>query len=244
MLTQLTAKHMDIPMEKVRLYTRDTERTTASGPAAGSRVTYMMGGALIHALDQLKEAMKEAGTASYEGLVAAGKPVRYMGRKKNEDVGPLDPETGQGPSFESQVHGVQLVELEVDTETGEVRILKMTAAVDAGTLIHPNNLTGQMEGGMDMGVGFALREGYIPGKTKDWRSFRFPTILDSFEMETIVRETKRSKGPLGATGVGEMSMAPTAPAVINAIRNAVGVWICDLPATPEKIKAALAAAKQ
>jgi aldehyde oxidoreductase len=94
---------------------------------------------------------------------------------------------------------------------------------------------------MDMGVGFALREIYVAGKTKDWVTFKFPTIQQSFEMETILVETPRAKGPLGATGVGEMCMVPTAPAVINAIRNAVGVWICDLPAKPDKIRAALAA---
>jgi aldehyde oxidoreductase len=134
---------------------------------------------------------------------------------------------------------VQIVELEVDTESGEVTVLKVTAAVDAGTVINPQNLTAQLEGGMDMGVGYALREEYLAGKTKDWVTFKFPTIRHNFEMETVLVETPRSKGPLGATGVGEMCLVPTAPAVINAIKNATGVWICDLPATPEKIKAAL-----
>ena len=116
----------------------------------------------------------------------------------------------------------------------------MTTAVDAGTVINPQNLTGQLEGGMDMGVGFALREEYVAGKTKDWATFKFPTICDHFQTETIIQETPRPKGPLGVTGIGEMCMVPTAPAVINAINNAVGVWICELPATPDKIKDALA----
>jgi aldehyde oxidoreductase len=239
MLSQLTAAFMGIPLDKVRLYTRDTTLTSASGPAAGSRITYMIGGALINALEQLKAAMQETGACTSEALETAGRSKRYLGRKKNEDAGPLDPQTGQGPSFESQVHAVQMVELEVDTESGQVTILKMTTAVDAGPVINPQNLTGQLEGGMDMGVGFALREEYIAGKTKDWVSFKYPTIRSSFEMETIIRETPRPSGPLGATGVGEMCMVPTAPAVINAIKNATGIWICSLPATPEKIKAAL-----
>ena len=239
MLTQLTAAFMGIPLGKVRLYTRDTDHTAASGPAAGSRITYMIGGALINALEQLKTAMHETGAQTADALEAAGKTRRYLGRKKNEDAGPLDPQTGQGPSFESQVHAVQMVELEVDTENGQVRILKMTTSVDAGPVINPQNLTGQLEGGMDMGVGFALREESVAGKTKDWITFKFPTIRHSFEMETIIQETPRPNGPLGATGVGEMCMVPTAPAVINAIKNAIGVWICDLPATPEKILAAL-----
>ena len=239
MLTQLTSEFMGIPMERVRIHTRDTDLTAASGPAAGSRITYMIGNALLDALGQLKEAMRETGAQNSEALAAAGKPIRYMGRKKNEDAGPLDPKTGQGPSFESEVHGVQMVELEVDTESGEVKVLKMTAAVDAGKVINPQNLTAQLEGGLDMGVGYALREEYIAGKTRDWLTFKFPTMRHSFDMEIIIRETPRPKGPMGATGVGEMCMVPTAPAVVCAIKDAVGVWVRDLPATPEKIKALL-----
>ncbi len=240
MLIQLTSEYMHVPMDRIRIYTRNTEQTEASGPAAGSRITYMIGNAVINALEQLKKAMDETGAGTAEKLAAAGRPTRYRGHKKNEDAGPLDPKTGQGPSFESQVHAVQLIELEVDTKTGDVTILKATTAVDAGPVIHPQNLTGQLEGGLDMGVGLALREVYVAGKTSDWVNFKFPTIGRSFPMETIIRETPRPKGPLGVTGIGEMCMVPTAPAVINAIKNATGKWICDLPATPDKIKAALA----
>jgi aldehyde oxidoreductase len=243
MLIQIAAHLMDLPMEKIRLVTRDTERTTATGPAAGSRITYMVGGALVDAIHKLNTARMEANAVTYEQLREAGKPTRYMGTKKNEDAGPLDPKTGQGPSFESQVHAVQLAEVEVNTNTGDVRVIMMTTAVDAGRVIHPKNLEGQLEGGMDMGVGFALREKYVDGQTKDWVSFKFPTIGHSFEMETIIRETPRIKGPLGATGVGEMTMVPTAPAIMNAIANACGARVRHLPATPDKVLAALAEVK-
>lgn len=240
MLTQLTSEFMGIPMDKVRLYTRSTDMTAASGPAAGSRITYMIGSAVLNGLEMLKAAMDETKAKTAVELVEAGKPVRYLGTKKNEEAGPLDPETGQGPSFESQVHAVQMAEVEVDTETGEVKVVKMTTAVDAGPVINPKNLTGQLEGGADMGVGLALRERYVAGETKDWRTFKFPTIKEHFPHEVITRETPRPKGPMGCTGVGEMCMVPTAPAVINAIKNAIGVFICDLPATPDKVLAALA----
>ena len=242
MLTQLAAEFMKVPMDQVCVHTRDTDNTAASGPAAGSRITYMIGGALIDGLTKLKSAMAAAEAKTGAELEAAGQPRRFLGQKKNADAGALDEKTGQGPSFESQVHCVQIAEVEVDVETGKARVLKMTTAVDAGKVINPQNLTGQLEGGMDMGVGYALREAYIAGQTKDWLTFKFPTIREHFDTEIIVLETPRPKGPLGATGIGEMCMVPTAPAVINAIKNATGVWVTDLPATPEKIKAALAAA--
>ena len=118
MLTQIAAHLMNLPMDKIRLVTRTTEKTTATGPAAGSRITYMVGGAMVDAINKLKAAMTEVNATTYEQLRAAGKPTRYMGTKKNEDAGPLDPQTGQGPSFESQVHAVQLAEVEVNTKHG------------------------------------------------------------------------------------------------------------------------------
>jgi aldehyde oxidoreductase len=111
--------------------------------------------------------------------------------------------------------------------------------VDAGTIIHPQNVTGQLEGGMDMGTGLALREQYVAGQTKDWVTFKFPTMRTSFDMEVVVLETPRIHGPKGAVGVGEMTLVPTAPAIMNAIEDACGVRITALPATPDKVKAAL-----
>jgi aldehyde oxidoreductase len=240
MLSQITAHHMGIPVCNVRLHTRDSSNTTATGPAAGSRMTFMVGGALIDALEQLKGVMRDIGARTSLDLAAAGKPTRYIGRKKNDDA-TMDPKTYQGLAFESYIHAAQMIELEVDTATGEVKIIKATTAVDAGTVVNPQNVEGQIEGGVDMGAGFALRENYIAGETRTWTAFKFPTMRTSFDMETVIVQTPRLKGALGATGIGEMCMVATAPAVINAIKNATGVWICNLPATPEKIQAALAA---
>jgi aldehyde oxidoreductase len=242
MLTQLAADFMCLPLDKIKLQTRNTDLTTATGPAAGSRITFMVGGAMMDGLEQLKRAMSEAGATTYEQLKAKGVKTRYTGTKKGVAQVPLDRKTGQGAGFETEVHDIQLAEVEVDTETGEVRVLKMTTVCDAGPIINPHAFEGQLEGGMDQGAGYALREEYVAGKSRDWVTFPFPTTRTAFDMEVITLETPRERGTNRATGVGEMTLVPTAPAIINAIHDACGVWMRDLPATPEKVKAALAAA--
>lgn len=239
MLTQIAAHRLNLPLEKVHLYTRDTDKTVLMGPAAGSRMTFMAGHSLLDAISNMEKAMQEAGARNYEDLVALGKPTRFEGFRKNEGSAGLDKLTGQGSAQVSECHNIQMAEIEVNLETGETRVLKMTVAVDAGTILNPQAFQGQLEGGMDQGVGFALREEYVLGKMQDYVTFKFPTIRDHFETEIIATQTQRSNGPLGATGVGEMTMVSTAPAVTNAIYNACGARIYSLPATPRKVKAAL-----
>ena len=241
MLTQLVASVLELPLAKVRLRTRSTADTTASGPASGSRVTYMIGGAAVDAAQQLRAAMDEAGARTHAAFVAAGRPARYVGRRTTLETAPLDPVTGQGPSFEVQVFSVQMAEVEVNTATGEVKVVRLTSAADPGRVIHPLNVEGQLEGGMDMGAGFALREEYVAGKTKDWVTFKFPNIRHAMDLETILVETPRELGTLGSVGIGEMAMVSTAPAIVNAIRDACGAMVYELPATPERVRAALAA---
>jgi aldehyde oxidoreductase len=242
MLTQITAHVLDIPMNRVKLATRDTVNTVGMGPAAGSRMTYIGGGALQNGVEQMRKAMEEAGSKTYEGLKKAGKPVSFKGIKQLKK-GNWNPETGQGDSNESLVHNIQMAEVEVNTETGEVSVLKMTTAVDAGIIINPKVVEGQLEGGMDQGIGFALREEYIHGKTIDWKTFKFPTIEMMPETEIIFQETPRPNGTLGGTGIGEMTMISTAPSITNAIYHACGVRMNHLPASPDKVKEALAQKK-
>ncbi|AFM23446.1 molybdopterin-dependent oxidoreductase [Desulfomonile tiedjei] len=239
MLTQIAAHLMNIPPSKVHLVTRNTDQTPDASTASGSRVTYMSGGAMVKAIEDLKQAMTEVGATGYDDLVAAGKPTRYLG-VRIQDATLLDPKTGLGAPFESRVHGVQLAEVEVDTETGKVRVVKITAAVDPGTVINPTIVEGQIEGGLDMGAGMALREEYIHGTTTDWISLKFPTMKTAFESEIILLETPRKKGTLGAVGVGEFVLLPTAAAIMSAIQDATGgTRICNLPATPQRVLDAL-----
>jgi len=242
MLTQITAHLTKIPMNKIRLQTRDSALTPDSGLSAGSRQTFMSGHALVKAVEALQAAMKEAGAKTHQELAKAGKPTRYQASHNLEHTG-MDDETGQGEFFASRVHGVQMAEVEVNTKTGKVRVLKMTGVVDAGTVIHPLNVLCQLEGGMDMGAGMALREKYVHGETVDWVTYKYPTMKHAFDKEVILLETPRKNGPLGATGIGEFTLMPTSPSIINAIENAIGVRIYDLPATPDKILKALKAKK-
>ncbi len=244
MLSQLVAHVLDLPLGKVRLRTRSTADTTASGPASGSRVTYMIGGAAVDAAQQLRAAMDDLGARTHAAFVAAERETRYVGRRTTLETAPLDPETGQGPSFEVQVFSIQMAEVEVDTSTGEVKVVRLTSAADPGRVIHPLNVEGQLEGGMDMGAGFALREEYVAGKTRDYVTFKFPNIRHAMDLESIIVETPRELGTLGSVGVGEMAMVSTAPAIVNAIRDACGAMVFELPATPERVKAALAVAER
>jgi aldehyde oxidoreductase len=241
MISQLVASVLELPLAKVRLRTRSTGDTAASGPVSGSRATYMLGGAAVDAAQHLREAMDALGSRRYADFQAAGVPVRYQGKRTTIETAPLDPETGLGPSFEVQVFSVQMAEVEVNTDTGDVRVLKLTSAADPGRVIHPGNVEGQLHGGMDMGAGFALREEYVHGKSKDWVTFKFPNIRHAMDMDTILVETPRELGTLGSVGIGEMAMVATAPAIVNAIRDATGAMVYELPATPERVKAALAA---
>ena len=193
---------------------------------------------MLLAIEALQKVMSETGATTYQELVKAGKPVRYLGTKMQQTT-PLDPQYGQGIPYESRVHGVQMAEVEVDMGIGDLKILKMTAVVDAGTVINPIVVEGQIEGGLDMGAGMALREEYVHGETKDWVTFKFPTIRNSFESEIILLQTPRSKGPVGAVGVGEFVLLPTAAAIMNAMENATGARVHHLPATPKKVLAAL-----
>lgn len=239
LLTHIAAREMGLPLEKVRLYTRDTDKTVGMGPSAGSRMTWIAGNALLNAIGQMKKAMSEAGSTTYLGLKNARKPVRYEGSSKAPGTPKLDPKTGQGDSFVTECHNIQMAEVEVDTRTGDVTVARITSAVDSGPVINPRVFESQLEGGMSQGAGYALREEYVHGKTRDYAALGFPKIGDSFDSRIIIRETPRSNAPLGATGVGETTMVSTAPAIINAIKDACGIRIYDLPATRSKIKKAL-----
>lgn len=157
----------------------------------------------------------------------------------------LDPEDGSGSPWQAYVYGAQIAEVEVDTGTGEVQVLGIWAAHDIGRVINPRGVEGQIEGGIVQALGQALMEDYqqIEGRTTTpgFAKYILPTSLDVPHVTSVLIEDPDPLSPLGAKGIGEPAMVPTAPAVINAIHDAIGVRITSLPATPEKILAALRA---
>jgi len=155
-----------------------------------------------------------------------------------------DFEKGFGNISSTYVFGTQGVEVEVDTETGEVKILRMTAAHDVGKVLDPEGLRGQIYGALAQGIGYALYEELQTENGKiqntNFRDYKIPTIQElNFPIDLEFIETNDSFGPFGAKGVAESGLVPTAPAIANAIYDAVGIRIRDLPITPEKILAAL-----
>lgn len=167
----------------------------------------------------------------------------------NPPTVPMDPETGQGEPFASYMYATQIADVEVDDETGEVEVLRIYAAHDAGTAINPALVEGQIEGGIAMGVGMALEEEIIfdaEGRqvNPNLTNYLIPTSLDMPKVEVDIVQSYDPIGPFGAKGVGEPTLVPTAPAIMNAIHDAVGVRITDLPATAEKVLFAIKAKTQ
>lgn len=155
----------------------------------------------------------------------------------------LDPDDGSGAPWQAYVFGTQVAEVEVDTWTGEVQVLGIWAAHDVGRAINPRGVEGQIEGGVVQGLGQALMEDYrtVDGhaETHGFAKYILPTSLDIPEITSIIVEDPDPLSPLRAKGIGEPSLVPTAPAVMNAIYDAIGVRMTSLPATPEKILRAL-----
>jgi aldehyde oxidoreductase len=137
--------------------------------------------------------------------------------------------------------GAHMAEIDVDVELGTVRVLKVTAAHDVGRAINPTLIEGQIEGGVAQGLGMALMEEFFPGKGENLHDYLIPSAGDVPRVETILIEEPSSIGPFGAKGIGEQAIIPTAPAILNAIYDSIGVRIHKIPATPDRVRAAILA---
>jgi CO/xanthine dehydrogenase Mo-binding subunit len=174
---------------------------------------------------------------------AEGLPLSNLAEFKAPFTEPLDPETGQGRIFPDFAFGAHAVEVAVDTETGEITLLKSVACHDVGRAINPASVIGQIVGGSAQGFGQALMEDVLVEQgviqTPSLSEYLIPTAKDLPMTETIILESGSGKGPFGAKGIGEPALTPAAPAVVNAVTDASGIRIFELPLTPERVLAAL-----
>lgn len=155
----------------------------------------------------------------------------------------FDLNTGQGEPYHVYTYATQIADAEVDLDTGEVEVLRMIAAHDIGRAINPALVEGQIEGGVAMGVGYALYEGlaFRDGRplNPNLTDYVLPTSMETPVIVPVIVEEPNAMGPFGAKGIGEPPVIPTAPAIANAIFNATGARVRDLPITPERVLEAL-----
>lgn len=272
-LSQIAADTVGIPLEGIEVVAGDSDYAPESDfGSVGSRVTYVQGNAVRLATLELKRLLLAAAhemtgvpvelldvscgmiwdrSGSHEALELSA-VIRHAsggsGLLKTEGTfSPLgmkdNRERGQGIVYPTFVYATQMVEVEVDTETGEVAILRMVAAHDSGRIINPMLVEGQIVGGIAQGIGMALSEEVLlaEGRTLNpsLSDYFLPTARDVPDVRFVHVETAEDTGPYGAKCVGEPSLVPTAPAILNAIHDAVGVRITSLPATPEKVLEAI-----
>jgi CO/xanthine dehydrogenase Mo-binding subunit len=263
-LAQIAAEILGIEPDEIRLFVADTRCTTNAGATSASRQTYISGNAVIEAADKLADVLLseavnqlrvpksslalaggfvvDTGNPDNKAELAAlaqranqkGIPLKWQGYFDPETV-PLDPETGQGVPYSTYAFASQLILLTVDTLTGEVSIDRVFAAHDVGKAIHPENVKGQICGGVAMGIGYALMEEFVPGQTISMKDYHIPTGADVPEIVPIIVESSEPSGPFGAKGVGEPALIPTAPAILNALADALGRRIYELPASLERV---------
>ncbi|MCW5879218.1 MAG: molybdopterin-dependent oxidoreductase [Anaerolineales bacterium] len=230
---QMAAEALDLPLEKVEMVLADTAVTGDSGSASASRLTFMAGNAIRGAAQQaLQQWANEERPAIAE--------YKYVPPATT----PLDPETGAtDPNFACG-YVAEAVAVEVDTETGHVHITDVLCADDVGKAINPQQIIGQIEGGVVQAAGYAIMEDFIQQdgyvKTPFFSNYLIPTVLDVPDrVESLILEYPDPEGAWGLRGMAEMPLIPLAPAVIAAVHDATGVWIDRFPLTPQRVLAAL-----
>lgn len=232
---------LNLTPDQIRLVMNDTSLAPNSGPAGGSRSQVLAGQAIVNACQQLVKAMtRPDGTLrTYDEMVAEKLPLRYNG-KWTAPANDCD-ENGQGNPFCCYMYGVFMSEVAVEVATGRTTVEAMTIVADIGKVNNFLLVDGQIYGGVAQGIGLALSEDYEDIKKHSTMvGAGFPYIKQiPDDMEIMYVETPRPDGPFGASGVGEMPLSAPHAAVINAIYNACGVRIRELPARPEKVLAGL-----
>lgn len=276
-MKQIAAEVLGLTVDKIVLISEDTSQMPDSGTAAATRQTYNTGNAIKIACEKMRDLLfektrDELKLNSTSGFILEGGevilsffPAKRISLSDLSDLykednilvvegefvaqtTEMDPETGQGAPYWPYTFNACAVEVEVDTITGKVELLKASFAQDAGRAINPHLLEGQMDGGFAMGLGYTLFEdlkvedGII--KNNKFSKYLIPTALDMINIDNIIIEDPEGTAPYGAKGIGEPVIIPIAPAILNAIYDATKVRVNALPATPEKLRKVMDDAKK
>ena len=265
-ITQICADALGLPVGQFQIIGPDTALTPDCGKTSASRQTYVTGKAAQAAGATLRQTILALSNMGDEArLELDGGNLRISNDIATQTIRlsdlpdgahgyvlsaqeTYDPPTqaldadGQGKPYAVYGYGAQMAEVEVDMALGTVKTRRIVAAHDLGRVINPLLAEGQVEGGIAQGLGMALMEEYIPGRTENLHDYLIPTTGDMPVIRSIFIEKPDPEGPMGAKGLGEHVLIPTAPAILNAIRHASGARITQLPALPHRVLAAIRAA--
>lgn len=262
-ITQICADALGMPLSDFELVGPDTALTPDCGKTSASRQTFITGKAAELSGRRLRADILRLSNKSDDATIrldgaaisisdaSGARRIDLAGMTEDEfgyvlraeesfdpPTVPLD-ENGQGKPYAVYGYGAQMAEVEVDLRLGMVKVIRITAAHDLGRVINPLLATGQIEGGIAQGLGMALMEEYIPGRSENLHDYLIPSAGDIPPVDTIFIEKHDPVGPMGAKGLGEHVLIPTAPAILNAIRDASGAEIEQLPALPHRVLAAI-----
>jgi CO/xanthine dehydrogenase Mo-binding subunit len=269
-MLQLAAETLEVPRDKIKLVNADTALTPDSDVQGASRATFWVGNAVCRAAQALKEELfgiaaeilecdpeiltmennqilNAANSSQTITMVDVAREFDRLGKSRKVrgffNLSHQYPD-GNRPTYTPHfVTGAHMAEVQVDMETGGVKVLRHVAVHDVGKTINHTGAEGQIEGSVIMGLGSALKETYIPGSTTGFSDYILPLVDEVPDIEVILVEVPGYLGPLGAKGVGETAMLPSTPAIINAISRAIGVRIREIPATPERVWRAIQSGK-
>lgn len=264
-MPQIFADAVGLPVALVDQVMGDTDLTEDAGKSSASRQTFVSGNAARFAGEDIRQQLLQLlGLGPQARLSMAGTVLRGTegGAERHLDLGTLpanehgdlicgrgyfNPPTvpldanGQGVPYACYGFAAQIAEVEVDIETGTVKVLHIHAAHDVGRAINPTQVEGQIHGGVAQGLGLALMEEYISGRTDNLHDYMIPTVGDIPPITVHIIEDREPLGPYGAKGVGEPALVATAPAILNAIYDAIGVRVRQIPATPDRVRRAILA---
>ncbi|MEQ8587933.1 MAG: molybdopterin cofactor-binding domain-containing protein [Thalassobaculaceae bacterium] len=267
-MAQIAADALGAPLALVDQVWGDTDLTPDAGKTSASRQTFVSGRASeLAGLDLRGQILRLANAGEDATLVFGGGRIGVRDAAGMRDLDPsalpvdadghvlvgegsFDPPTapldgdGQGIPYATYAFAAQIALVEVDPELGTTKVLHMTAAHDVGRAVNPTLVEGQIHGGIAQGLGLALMEEYVPGRTENLHDYLIPTVGDMPEIDCILIEDPEPLGPFGAKGIGEPALVPTAPAILAGIRQAVGVCPDRLPVLPHRLRAAILEAER